>query len=166
MHILELPCILGMVCWGCLHLWHLYCQVCALPSLKSCFYDGFALAMSMLLLLETCGGISRLVFTNHGAGVQFITVFLGSFIAGSVLNQARALINNPTMIFSTLGTAAPLTSIFFLTWIELNVSTPQLSCNCEECHEGTISDASAVLQCMEMCSQDTVPVHICMSWQQ
>ncbi|CAK0785988.1 hypothetical protein CVIRNUC_009201 [Coccomyxa viridis] len=51
---------------------------------------------------------------------QFITVFLGSFIAGSVLNQARALINNPTMIFSTLGTAAPLTSIFFLTWIELN----------------------------------------------
>ena len=53
--------------------------------------------------------------------MQFITVFLGSFIAGSVLNQARALINNPTSIFPTLGTAAPLTSIFFLTWIELNV---------------------------------------------
>lgn len=52
---------------------------------------------------------------------QFITVFLGSFIAGSVLNQARALLNNPTSIFPTLGTAAPLTSIFFLTWIELNV---------------------------------------------
>ena len=54
--------------------------------------------------------------------MQFITVFLGSFIAGSVLNQAKALLNNPTSIFSTLGTAAPLTSIFFLTWIELNVS--------------------------------------------
>ncbi|CAL5228475.1 g11617 [Coccomyxa viridis] len=51
---------------------------------------------------------------------QFITVFLGSFIAGSVLNQARALISNPTSILSTLGTAAPLTSIFFLTFIELN----------------------------------------------
>lgn len=53
--------------------------------------------------------------------LQFITVFLGSFIAGSVLNQARALISNPTSILSTLGTAAPLTSIFFLTFIELNV---------------------------------------------
>ena len=54
--------------------------------------------------------------------MQFVTVFLGSFIAGSILNQARALITAPTSIVKTLGTAAPLTSIFFLTWIELNVS--------------------------------------------
>ena len=76
----------------------------------------------MLLLVGTWEGMSGLTITHQHACVQFITVFLGSFIAGSVLNQARALINNPTMIFSTLGTAAPLTSIFFLTWIELNVS--------------------------------------------
>ena len=53
--------------------------------------------------------------------VQFITVFLGSFVAGSFLNQAKELLNNPTSIVSTLGTSAPLTSVFFLTFIELNV---------------------------------------------
>lgn len=58
--------------------------------------------------------------------VQFITVFLGSFVAGSVLNQAKELINNPTFIISTLGTSAPLTSVFFLTFIELNVCLPAL----------------------------------------
>lgn len=52
---------------------------------------------------------------------QFITVFLGSFVAGSFFNQAKELINNPTSIVSTLGTSAPLTAIFFLTFIELNV---------------------------------------------
>ena len=55
------------------------------------------------------------------ACVQFITVFLGSFVAGSFFNQAKELINNPTSIISTLGTSAPLTAIFFLTFIELNV---------------------------------------------
>lgn len=54
--------------------------------------------------------------------MQFVTVFLGSFISGTFLNQARTLITAPTSIPQTLGTAAPLTSIFFLTWIELNVS--------------------------------------------
>lgn len=59
---------------------------------------------------------------------QFITVFLGSFIAGSVLNQATTLFKNPTSIINILGTSAPLTSIFFLTYIELNVriKTPGL----------------------------------------
>ena len=52
---------------------------------------------------------------------QFITVFLVSFIAGSVLNQATSFIHDPFSIISTLGTSAPLTSIFFLTYIELNV---------------------------------------------
>ena len=52
---------------------------------------------------------------------QFITVFLGSFIAGSVLNQASTLFKNPASIINILGTSAPLTSIFFLTYIELNV---------------------------------------------
>ena len=55
------------------------------------------------------------------ACAQFITVFLGSFIAGSVLNQATTLFKNPTSIIQILGTSAPLTSIFFLTFIELNV---------------------------------------------
>ena len=48
-------------------------------------------------------------------------MFLGSFIAGSVLNQASTLLKNPTSIINILGTSAPLTSIFFITYIELNV---------------------------------------------
>jgi hypothetical protein len=38
-----------------------------------------------------------------------------------VLNQATTFIHDPFSIVSTLGTSAPLTSIFFLTYIELNV---------------------------------------------
>ena len=89
----------------------------------------------------------------HSWGVhcvlQFITVFLGSFIAGSVLNQARALISNPTSILSTLGTAAPLTSIFFLTFIELNVRpTAYISwpmCfSCFDLHRSVVEEQSSV----------------------
>ena len=108
--------------------------------------------MSMLLFIGTCEGILGCTMTQHGACAQFITVFLGSFIAGSVLNQARALINNPTMIFSTLGTAAPLTSIFFLTWIELNVSALP-SCNGQACHVIVSVNAAAVWQCIESVNQ-------------
>lgn len=53
--------------------------------------------------------------------LQVVTVFLGSFITGSFFNEAKQLINAPTSIITTLGTSAPLTSIFFLTFIELNV---------------------------------------------
>lgn len=78
---------------------------------------------------------SGLDLSNCVGGAQFITVFLGSFIAGSFLNQARELINNPTSIISTLGTSAPLTSIFFLTFIELNVRHPHIHsitrCSCK-----------------------------------
>jgi hypothetical protein len=50
---------------------------------------------------------------------QVITVFFGSFIAGSAANQAKQLVNDPGSIVNLLGTAAPQTSIFFLTYITL-----------------------------------------------
>ena len=64
---------------------------------------------------------------------QFITVFLGSFVAGSFLNQATTLIKNPTSIVTALGTSAPLTSIFFLTFIELNVHALCFLCLSTRC---------------------------------
>lgn len=50
---------------------------------------------------------------------QVVTVFLGSFIAGSAANQFKQLIENPGSIVTLLGTAAPQTSIFFLTYVTL-----------------------------------------------
>ncbi|CAL8466090.1 g5626 [Coccomyxa elongata] len=75
--------------------------------------------MGRLQGLESKSSVDFSVITKYYT-FQFITVFLGSFVAGSVLNQAKELINNPTSIISILGTSAPLTSVFFLTFIELN----------------------------------------------
>lgn len=50
---------------------------------------------------------------------QVVTVFFGSFIAGTVANQFKELINNPSSIVTLLGTAAPQTAIFFLTYVTL-----------------------------------------------
>eukprot|EP00884_Botryococcus_braunii_P010053 jgi/Botrbrau1/19049/Bobra.0100s0073.2 len=50
---------------------------------------------------------------------QVLIVFFGNFIAGTLLNQIQQFIADPASIISVLGTAAPLTSIFFLNYIEL-----------------------------------------------
>ncbi|KAL4515648.1 hypothetical protein Ndes2437B_g07075 [Nannochloris sp. 'desiccata'] len=50
---------------------------------------------------------------------QIVTVFFGSFIAGSAANQFKQLVNDPGSIVNLLGTAAPQTSIFFMTYITL-----------------------------------------------
>ncbi|KAK9806417.1 hypothetical protein WJX73_004348 [Symbiochloris irregularis] len=54
---------------------------------------------------------------------QVVSVFLGSFIAGSLFNQFEQWIKDPTSAVTILGTAAPLTSIFFLNYVELNALT-------------------------------------------
>ena len=48
---------------------------------------------------------------------EFITVFLGSFIAGTFANQFQQLIDDPGSIVSIFGTAAPQVGIFFMTYI-------------------------------------------------
>ena len=50
---------------------------------------------------------------------QCVTVFFGSFIAGSAANQFNELINDPSNIVTLLGTSAPQTSIFFMTYTTL-----------------------------------------------
>jgi len=52
-------------------------------------------------------------------GFQVVTVFLGSFIAGSAFNQMKQLVNNPGSIVTLLGVCAPQTAIFFLTYVTL-----------------------------------------------
>ena len=67
-----------------------------------------------------CQSVPPLVITIPAAP-QIITVFLGSFIGGALFNQFNQWINDPASAITILGTAAPLTSIFFLTYIQLQV---------------------------------------------
>jgi len=48
---------------------------------------------------------------------QVITVFFGSFVAGTFANQFETLIKDPGSIVQILGTAAPQAAIFFLTFV-------------------------------------------------
>uniref|UniRef100_A0AAD5H1R9 ERD4-related membrane protein n=1 Tax=Chlorella ohadii TaxID=2649997 RepID=A0AAD5H1R9_9CHLO len=48
---------------------------------------------------------------------QVITVFLGSFIAGTFANQLDQFINNPSSIVTIIGTSAPQTAFFFMTYL-------------------------------------------------
>ncbi|GAB4818294.1 hypothetical protein N2152v2_005340 [Parachlorella kessleri] len=50
---------------------------------------------------------------------QVMTVFFGSFIAGSLANQLKTFISTPSSILTVLGTAAPQTAIFFMTFLLL-----------------------------------------------
>lgn len=48
---------------------------------------------------------------------QVITVFLGSFIAGTFANQLDQFIDDPGSIVTIIGTSAPQTAFFFLTYL-------------------------------------------------
>ena len=50
-----------------------------------------------------------------------LTVFFGSFIAGSLLNQVNAIIHDPTTLVDILGEAAPQVAVFFMTYLLLMV---------------------------------------------
>lgn len=53
--------------------------------------------------------------------VQVLTVFFGSFIAGSFLNQLTSIIHDPSYLVSILGDAAPQVAVFFMTYLLLMV---------------------------------------------
>ena len=48
---------------------------------------------------------------------QVITVFFGSFVAGTFANQFQQLISGPGSIVTILGTSAPQAAIFFMTFL-------------------------------------------------
>ena len=53
------------------------------------------------------------------AAAQVLTVFFASFIAGSFLNQIQQFAAAPATILSVLGTAAPQTATFFMSYLLL-----------------------------------------------
>lgn len=71
---------------------------------------------------------------------QVVSVFLGSFIAGSLFTQFEQWIKNPESAVTILGTAAPLTSIFFLNYVELNVSGCSRILHGCPCHPCDVQD--------------------------
>lgn len=63
---------------------------------------------------EICGRIESEV-----CSVQFLTVFLTSLIAGTVVSQLQQVINDPRSIVTSLGAAAPQTATFFMLYLLL-----------------------------------------------
>ena len=79
------------------------------------------LPMIIVVMLRKSGCISASQ-VDHGLVsyifiFQIITVFIGSFIAGTFANQFEQLIKDPGSIVQIFGTAAPQTGIFFMTYL-------------------------------------------------
>lgn len=51
--------------------------------------------------------------------LQVVTIFFGTFIAGSFLNQIQLFISAPKSILRILGAAAPQTASFFMSYVLL-----------------------------------------------
>ena len=71
---------------------------------------------------DCCEGLSVVV--------QVITVFFASFIGGSFFSQFKQWIQNPTSAITIIGSAAPRTSQFFLSFVILQVSSSDLTLSC------------------------------------
>ncbi|MEW5303944.1 MAG: hypothetical protein WDW36_006589 [Sanguina aurantia] len=56
---------------------------------------------------------------------QVVTIFLASFIAGTLLNQIVQIIDHPATLLLVLGTGAPQTATFFLLYILFNALVMQ-----------------------------------------
>ncbi|KAK9902019.1 hypothetical protein WJX75_001351 [Coccomyxa subellipsoidea] len=133
-YLIPIIAIQGLINIDQLRKIHAFAVIIDLPvvrSIATAILPGLVLKIFLALLPMILAFMGRIQGLNSKSSVdfsvitkyfvfQFITVFLGSFVAGSFFNQAKELINNPTSIVSTLGTSAPLTAIFFLTFIELN----------------------------------------------
>ena len=50
-------------------------------------------------------------------GLQVLTVFLTSLIAGTILSQIMQFVENPSTIVKSLGAAAPQTATFFMLYL-------------------------------------------------
>jgi len=70
--------------------------------------------------------------------MQVLTVFFGSFIAGSLLNQLNAIIHDPTTLVDILGEAAPQVAVapalhaklFVYMQVKLTISKPKIHYVC------------------------------------
>lgn len=95
---------------------HANCQlfVCLafdIPLLARCIIRLHRLQACIMLSAIKTQAIMLLIL------LQVITTFLGSLLVGSFLNQITAFLDDPKGIVNTLGTSAPQTATFFMTYI-------------------------------------------------
>lgn len=57
--------------------------------------------------------------SGHCCDAQVVTIFFGTFVAGSFLNQIQLFISAPKSILRILGAAAPQTASFFMSYLLL-----------------------------------------------
>ncbi|KAL3134038.1 hypothetical protein ABBQ32_008470 [Trebouxia sp. C0010 RCD-2024] len=93
-----------------------------LPSLILRIF--LALLPNLLSFMSHVQGMTSLSQIDFGVMrkyfiFQVLTVFFGSFIAGSFLNQLTAIIHDPSYLISILGDAAPQVAVFFMTYLLL-----------------------------------------------
>jgi len=84
--------------------------------------DVLTFSTIMLALLTALPNLPlKLAACEKVLCMQVLTVFFGSFIAGSLLNQLNAIIHDPTTLVDILGEAAPQVAVFFMTYLLLMV---------------------------------------------
>jgi hypothetical protein len=54
-----------------------------------------------------------------------LIVWLGSFLTGTFFNQLKQWVNAPSSAVNLIGTAVPLTAIFFMSYMVLQVMRVQ-----------------------------------------
>ncbi|BDA46964.1 CSC1-like protein At4g02900 [Coccomyxa sp. Obi] len=84
----------------------------------------YSLLPTILALLERCGGLPAESEVEWGVvrkyfSFQVVTIFFGTFVAGSFLNQIQLFISAPKSILRILGAAAPQTASFFMSYVLL-----------------------------------------------
>jgi hypothetical protein len=100
-------------------------------SVVQCILPPLFLNAALLPVPWLIGRLSSLKGAPSRSAVDFavvqqyftflvITVFFGSFAAGSVLNQVAMWARHPAQALAIVGTAAPLTSLFFLNYVQFN----------------------------------------------
>ncbi|KAG2430435.1 hypothetical protein HXX76_009959 [Chlamydomonas incerta] len=103
-------------------------RVPVLRSLLSGLLPGAVLRLLLLLLPAALGRLVRWAgapsrsqvdfrATTLAFGFQVVAVFLASFVAGALLNQIGRFVAAPGAVLTVLGTGAPQTASFFLSYI-------------------------------------------------
>jgi hypothetical protein len=104
-------------------------QVKFLNSIITAIVPGLVLTIFLALLPSLLSQINRQIQKMVSEGdvdlgmgrkyfaFQVITTFIGSLLAGSFLSQFNEFVHNPTGIVNTLGSAAPQTATFFMSFI-------------------------------------------------
>ena len=105
-----------------------FVQFPLVESVVQCILPALALNLliagvpALLAQLARAAGAVSLSAVDWGVAQQYfvflaVTVFAGSFISGSVLNQIVLWVRHPSAVLNILGASAPMTSQYFLSFI-------------------------------------------------